>query len=78
MLNAFTVNSESIYTVQTIHPGPAWKGKTLLNKTSKEKIREREWEVVTNVLPLKSHPADDWKMMWGLGKENKRNRTTGI
>lgn len=25
-----------------------------------------------------SHPADDWKMMWRLGKENKRNRTTGI
>lgn len=31
-----------------------------------------------NVLPLKSHPTDDWNMMWGLGKENKRNITTGI
>ena len=32
--------------------------------------------------PLKSEPncsiaSGDWKMMWGLGKENKRNITTG-
>lgn len=75
MLNAFTVNKNLYilcgqYTLAQLG--------TLLNKTFKEKIREREWEVETNVLPLKSHPADDWKMMWGLGKENKRNRTTGI
>ena len=35
-----------------------------------------------DVLTLKSQPncriASDWEMMWGLGKENKRNITTGI
>lgn len=66
-----------IYCADNI-PRPAGKGETLLNKTSKDRIREREWEVEMNVLPLKSHPTDDWNMMWGLGKENKRNITTGI
>lgn len=36
-----------------------------------------------NVMPLKPHSkcriaSGDQKMMWGLGKENKRNITTGI
>ena len=67
-------------TMQTVHPDQLRKGK-LLNKSSEQRIREREMEM--NELPLKSWPncgiaSGDWKIMWRLGKENKRNVTTGI